>query len=76
LPTRRFGRNRPEQLLVDPERVHVHELQAVPLGEPPRLFHLGVALVGPEVGRIGRERRRRPGIRHRHRTSPLTTAPS
>ena len=38
------GRNRSEQLLVDAERVHVHELEPVPLREPPRLFELGAAI--------------------------------
>ena len=39
------GRNRPEQLLVDVERVHVHELEPVALGQPARVFFLGAPLV-------------------------------
>ena len=36
------GGDRPEQLLIDPERVHVDELEPVALGEAPRLLELGV----------------------------------
>ena len=38
------GRNRPEQLLVDVERIHVHELEPVPIRETPRLLELGTAI--------------------------------
>ena len=38
------GRNRPKEILVDAERIHVDELEAVPLCEPARLFELGAAL--------------------------------
>ena len=43
------GRNRSEQLLIDPERVHVDELEPVALGQPPRLLELGRALVDAEL---------------------------
>ena len=45
------GRNRPEQILVDPERVHVDELEAVALGEAARLRELLAALFGARARR-------------------------
>ncbi len=50
------GRNRPEQLLVDPERVHVDELEPVALGQPARLLDFSGAVAGAELG-VGVERR-------------------
>ena len=41
-----IGRNRPEQLLIDPELVHVEELEPVALGQPARLRFFGAALLG------------------------------
>ena len=38
------GRNRPEQLLIDPERLHVDELEAVALGQRARLRHFARAI--------------------------------
>jgi len=57
--------NRPEQLLVDPERLHVDELEAVALGETARQFHLGPVLVGGD--RRAEVRRGRVQVRVRCR---------
>ena len=51
-----IGRDRAEQILVDPERVHVHELEVVALGETPGVVELGDSFVGAELGRLGVKR--------------------
>ena len=55
-------RNRPEQLLIDPELVHVEELEPIALGQPARRRFFGAALLGGDLGdrlvdqRLGIER--------------------
>ncbi len=44
------GGNRSEQLLIDPELVHVEEVETIPLGQPPRRGFLGAALFGGDQG--------------------------
>ena len=45
-------RNRSEQLLIDPELVHVEELEPIALGQPPRRRLFGAALLGRHFGRV------------------------
>jgi hypothetical protein len=61
--------NRPEQIVVDQEVVHVDELEPVPLGEPSCMRDFGEAVFGrgeiqPTVGRAAARRRRRFSVHH------------
>ncbi len=49
----RSAGNRPEKILIDAERIHVDELEAIPLGEPARLFELGAAFRVADGTHIG-----------------------
>src|SRR4029077_17755564 len=59
VPEHQVRRNRSEQLLIDPERIHVDEFETVAFGEPPRLLEFEAALVGAELGRSRRKRLKR-----------------
>ena len=56
------GRNRSEQLLIDAERFHVDELEAVAVGQPARFLDFSRPLAGAEL-RLGVERRPRESCR-------------
>ena len=48
-----------KQILIDPERLHVDELEAVSFGEAARLLEFDAALVGAELHHIRRKRMHR-----------------
>ncbi|HEV8237629.1 MAG TPA: hypothetical protein VGP84_23625 [Gemmatimonadaceae bacterium] len=65
VPQHKVRGNGAEQLLVDPERVHVDELEPVALGETPRVLELRVPINfsgGARGARGVRRVRRVPGV--------------
>jgi hypothetical protein len=48
--------DRPEQFRIDPERIHVDELQPIALGQPPGVFEFGNVFIRTELRRVGVQR--------------------
>jgi hypothetical protein len=66
VPQHQIGRDGPEQLLIDAEGLHVHELDAVALSEPPRVIQLGDPIVLAGLRPLGVKLRLNVDVCHAH----------